>query len=54
MIKTAPPEHMVGEEQCQIDDDTHHGSGDGSQRRGEFQVAVCGLDEWAAQKNENI
>ena len=41
------PQHVVGEEKREIDDDADDRRGDAGKRRGEFEVAVRGLDERA-------
>jgi uncharacterized membrane protein len=47
------PQHVVAEEQRQVEDDADHGGGDGGQRRGELEVVVGRFDQRAAGQDED-
>ncbi len=47
------PQHVVGEEQRQVEDHADHRRGDRRQRRGEAELAVRGLDQRPAGEDED-
>ena len=51
-VEALRPEHVVTEEQCQVEDHPDHGGGDGRQRCGELKFVVSRLHQRAACENE--
>ena len=52
-VKARRPEHVIGEEQRQVEDHADHRRRDAGERRGELQVAVRGFDERCAGEDED-
>jgi drug/metabolite transporter (DMT)-like permease len=51
--KTLRPQHVVAEEQRQVEDHADHGGGDGGERGGEFEIVVGRLDQRPAGQDED-
>ena len=50
--KTLRPQHVIAEEQRQVEDDANHRSSNAGQRRGELQFVVGGLHQRPAGEDE--